>query len=711
MRSVGHFLIRLCSVELTILLAGFIAGWAGYYQINPAPPWGDEDAFLLDALRFAAEIWFSGVFSLQQASASWLVYVAALSLPVALLLLLISAAWFWVKNSLRCFMIVRQGGHVIVTGSTSAVEFILSWNKPTLWVRAEPLSLADRLRLPWQGAVLVGNLANEHIRQQSGMLHAQQVLLLGENGAMNVQTAFSLFDALSALHISSWPCSLHVAVQSKTLVEEFERRLESATLPLGTEVQAFQTQVLGVRKLFLQRPTEQFKFIVTEQITRLVVIGLGDWGAEVLKSLLLEGHQVAPRQTEIVIVDRNAEYLERVFAENNPDRALFPLMKWISLDVQNDSAFARWLDEMTALSPAPSAYFVCLGQGELSYVSALKLESGLKARLSNVPLIYFYQAQPAQDTLPAQGSFPCTHPFGSTHDNLSEELLLQKQRDALARRIHERYLALCLKNGGHIGDRPSWQEWDRLAYTFKRENRSQADHHLFKLRQIACRLRNSTGSPAFVFEDDELGNLAIAEHSRWNASRLIAGWRYGAERNDAQKIHPDLVPYDQLTEVVKDYDRDAIRNLPSLFAELGWEIVRDLPLRIGPVETDSLNSLPHVGSSAWQLVREKYPNHFPVLLVNLAEAGERAIAFSWQAAGGVFHVISKEPIHWLMDRSDKNEQIEIAKLANQAEQILAVHGNKLDIALREISTHQLKLESGEVVIAELGNNPSRRTHA
>jgi hypothetical protein len=41
----------------------------------------------------------------------------------------------------------------------------------------------------------------------------------------------------------------------------------------------------------------------------------------------------------------------------------------------------------------------------------------------------------------------------------------------------------------------------------------------------------------------------------------MTGWTFEAQRNDARKEHPNLVPYDELDEPTKDYDRLAVRNV------------------------------------------------------------------------------------------------------------------------------------------------------
>jgi len=63
--------------------------------------------------------------------------------------------------------------------------------------------------------------------------------------------------------------------------------------------------------------------------------------------------------------------------------------------------------------------------------------------------------------------------------------------------------------------------------------------------------------------------LAEVEHRRWNAEQLLNGWIYGKERNNALKIHDNIVPYKKLSEPIKDYDRDAVINIPLILASVG----------------------------------------------------------------------------------------------------------------------------------------------
>ena len=79
-----------------------------------------------------------------------------------------------------------------------------------------------------------------------------------------------------------------------------------------------------------------------------------------------------------------------------------------------------------------------------------------------------------------------------------------------------------------------------------------------------------------VLLPEELDTLAeqIAKnvHEVWAQSRMEQGWTYGAERSDELKQHPCLIPYEDLPEVEKDYDRDTALGTLKLIIKLGFKI-------------------------------------------------------------------------------------------------------------------------------------------
>lgn len=67
---------------------------------------------------------------------------------------------------------------------------------------------------------------------------------------------------------------------------------------------------------------------------------------------------------------------------------------------------------------------------------------------------------------------------------------------------------------------------------------------------------------------------AIAEnaHDRWALERQSEGWTYGAKRDDSKLETPDMVPYAQLPESEKQYDRIMAEDTIKLLLALGCKI-------------------------------------------------------------------------------------------------------------------------------------------
>ena len=66
--------------------------------------------------------------------------------------------------------------------------------------------------------------------------------------------------------------------------------------------------------------------------------------------------------------------------------------------------------------------------------------------------------------------------------------------------------------------------------------------------------------------------MAKNVHEVWAQTRIAQGWQYGAERNDALKHHPCLVPYEELPDSEKEYDRNTSMETLKLILKLGFEI-------------------------------------------------------------------------------------------------------------------------------------------
>lgn len=76
--------------------------------------------------------------------------------------------------------------------------------------------------------------------------------------------------------------------------------------------------------------------------------------------------------------------------------------------------------------------------------------------------------------------------------------------------------------------------------------------------------------PEELFELTE--KIAENVHENWSKGRIAEGWVYGETRDDAKKTTPCLVPYAELPESEKEYDRNTAFETLKLIVSLGYKI-------------------------------------------------------------------------------------------------------------------------------------------
>jgi hypothetical protein len=142
-----------------------------------------------------------------------------------------------------------------------------------------------------------------------------------------------------------------------------------------------------------------------------------------------------------------------------------------------------------------------------------------------------------------------------------------------ARAIHENYRAEAARRHETETTNPSTKPWAELPQHLRASNIAQAESIGAKLAEIRASVRTVPPPARFAFTDEEVEQLAQAEHLRWMKEREDRGFRYGPRREGL--FHPDLVDWSNLSDVAKDKDRAAVRNLPALLAAEGLYIWRN----------------------------------------------------------------------------------------------------------------------------------------
>ena len=154
----------------------------------------------------------------------------------------------------------------------------------------------------------------------------------------------------------------------------------------------------------------------------------------------------------------------------------------------------------------------------------------------------------------------------------TEQTLPTAVQEHIAREIHDIYRTRLKMTQS---EDPSLAEWDKLVEHLKDSSRAQADHIAQKLSAAGYGIRKARGTQVVrQFSPEEVEIMAKLEHARWNVERLLDGWKWGPIKDVANKISPYIIPWSGLPEEMKEFDRDAARQIPHLLEQVGMEVVR-----------------------------------------------------------------------------------------------------------------------------------------
>jgi hypothetical protein len=144
--------------------------------------------------------------------------------------------------------------------------------------------------------------------------------------------------------------------------------------------------------------------------------------------------------------------------------------------------------------------------------------------------------------------------------------------EKMAKEIHQNYNLNQLKtNKDKPLEHPTWEDLpDSLKYSNIRQARAVFDK-LRKYGYIAT-FEQPGREEITGFKPEQLEELAIDEHNSWWAEREANGWTYAEEKNVEKKTSPYLVPYEKLSENIKELDRDAVRNVFPLLKSIHLKI-------------------------------------------------------------------------------------------------------------------------------------------
>jgi hypothetical protein len=312
----------------------------------------------------------------------------------------------------------------------------------------------------------------------------------------------------------------------------------------------------------------------------VLILGAGRMGEELITRTVKRWiAQKSGTKITITVIDKAARDKELYFKSRYPALSDHCNLTMIESDITSkDFLTGVFLKEVPTIPPV-SMIYICIDNAETSITAAITL-AGIPS-FKGIPMVVrstYDDGLTRIFTSLAQNNAELSHirTFPLVSNDCAKPLIIGGMREILAAAIHDNYRALRIAQNSTPADDPSMKPWHELDEDFKQSNRKQADDMYNKLSAINCWLEPliAWDEPLFKFTDKEVEKLAELEHLRWNEERIAEGWKFGPIKNKDQKITPWLIPYDQLPEEMKEFDRDPVRNIPALLARIDLKVVR-----------------------------------------------------------------------------------------------------------------------------------------
>jgi len=164
----------------------------------------------------------------------------------------------------------------------------------------------------------------------------------------------------------------------------------------------------------------------------------------------------------------------------------------------------------------------------------------------------------------------------------SETILTQEEIETLAPLVHEFYrltrLEELIPEANDINKFKVLMPWNKLDPSLRHSNLKQVAFYEHILNRVDLSIRKKDNPVPFNIKENvnqaEYDMLAKLEHARWNAERLLEGWKYGPDKDIAAKLNPCITAWENLDDETKGYDYGPVDNIPTLLSKIGYEVYK-----------------------------------------------------------------------------------------------------------------------------------------
>ena len=512
---------------------------------------------------------------------NWQLQMARLLSPAIAAFAALKALAMLFRDQLQQFRIKFIKNHVIICslgrkGLLLAQEFIAAGHRVVVIEMDEGNALIPQCRE--KGAVvIIGNYTDDDVLNKARVKRAKYLISVDDDDGINTEVAVKCRQLVKDSKSPVLTCIVHIV--NHRLCRLLRERELSMDPVRSFRLEFFNTFDMGARACLNDFPPFDEMGMANGRPVHLFVVGLGRLGENmVIKAAKKWQALKTGRKLHITILDRHAEEKIAFLLIDNPAVKTICDLHPIQMEIVSPGfQTADYLVNQDGSCPFTSVY-ICLDNASFALSTDLNIHRTI--RHLNIPIVVRMAHHAGLATLLAEkniegGAFNRLYAFGLLDRTCTPAIIQSGTHEILAQVIHEEYRRKQLAAGRTTTDNPSLLPWPELPESLKEFNRGQADHISIKLKRLGYCVEplTSWASPDFSFTREEIESMARLEHARWIEERKKHGWRFApGPKNLKKKTSPHIVPWQELSEDIKELDRDTVRNIPFLLAQAGFQI-------------------------------------------------------------------------------------------------------------------------------------------
>ena len=567
------------------ILLAFILGCNGYYQmyfVSPDIYFGTDHSFsYLDILYSTLNLYIleSGA---DAGSYNWptSVQIARFLAPVGIGWAAIRAVIVLLSDQISHYLMGRLNNHVIVAGSgTIAKRLIQEFSHDHDIVHIRPEHAFNTRSHTGDRIFYVEGIAMTPEILKTARLHmATRVFLTWDTESENRSSAFAIANYLKGELNADKKIPCHMMLGGAANSVRASKEIITLNNHMLT-IKLFNPMRLAARKIIRDHPPHLMR-LPDENDTPLhaLLVGFGKLGQEIFKQLIRVCHYADCQKIRITVVDSDNYHAWKRFLKETPDLCSVTEATYVETDACTIDLW-QW-DELQGLNRgAFDVAYITLSDRDDSYTIASDARHGFGSGIAPCQAVVCSTEEMDHGSLDS-----CRNPQDSKSHVLfldlkksswTREYICDEKYDDEAKEIHRNYLLERKKERekhskiNELKAKPAEVPWEKLEEYLKDSNRDQADHNLVK--ESIFEQKGITRKQAIVLgvnHPDLFELMAKIEHRRWMASTVITGFRYGTDRVDNKRTHPNLQNpelsfeehYAQLDNGIKEYDRAMIRK-------------------------------------------------------------------------------------------------------------------------------------------------------